>query len=59
MPGAYDSLCEALMPSAPDNTPQNETETTVVAHNPMVSGVAQTSMKMEANTIVGKLETNT
>jgi hypothetical protein len=59
MPGAYDSLCEALMPSAPDNTPQNEAETHAVAHNPIVTGVAQPSMKMEANPIVGKLATIT
>ena len=59
MPGAYDSLCEALMqPSAPDNTPQNEVETPVVAHDPMVVGEAQPSMKMEANPIVGKFRIN-
>lgn len=59
MPGAYDSLCEALMPSAPDNTPQNEAETPAVPHNPMMAGVAHPSMKMETNPVVGKFETNT
>ncbi|APA09213.1 hypothetical protein SS1G_14270 [Sclerotinia sclerotiorum 1980 UF-70] len=29
--GAYESLCEALLPPVPDNTPQNESEVTLVS----------------------------
>lgn len=47
--GAYDALCEALMPSAPVNTPQNEAASPAVdavASKPSITITPQPIMSM-------------
>lgn len=63
MPGAYETICEALMPRVPVNTPQNgepttvrpETVATSVTQTPLASGATFHALVKRTDATVGRL----
>lgn len=65
MPGAYETICEALLPRVPVNTPQNgeptttrpesQTIVTSVAQTPLTSGATFHALVKRTDVIAGRL----